>query len=149
MKASVNQHLEELFAAPISTLTVSHDPLNGGQFESETNTLIVSNPNLQPEDSRSFSGGLVYTPKYVPGLTLTVDLWDIERTGVVAAPTTDQVLAREATGTLLPGEVVERDAGGFIRALSFLTRIWEHKPHAEWTSVFNIFGKQSGEPSPG
>jgi len=106
--------LEELFAAPISTLTVSHDPLKGGQFESETNTLIVSNPDLQPEDSRSFSGGLVYTPKYVPGLTLTIDLWDIERTGVVAAPTTDQVLAREASGTLLPGEVVERDAGGFI-----------------------------------
>jgi len=50
----------------------------------------------------------------VPGLTLTIDLWDIERTGVVAAPTTDQVLAREASGTLLPGEVVERDAGGFI-----------------------------------
>ncbi len=106
--------LEELFAAPISTLQVSHDPLKGGLFESETNTLITSNPNLQPEDSRSFSGGMVYTPKYVPGLTLTVDLWDIERTGVVAAPTADQVVQRGATGTLLPGEAVERDTGGFI-----------------------------------
>ena len=106
--------LEELFAAPISTLQVSHDPLKGGLFESETNTLIISNPNLQPEDSRSFSGGIVYTPKYVPGLTLTVDLWDIERTGVVAAPTADQVVQREATGALLPGEAVERDTGGFI-----------------------------------
>ncbi|MBA3543961.1 MAG: TonB-dependent receptor [Chthoniobacterales bacterium] len=106
--------LEELFAAPISTLEVSHDPQNGGLFESETNTLITSNPNLQPEDSRSFSGGLVYTPRYVPGLTLSVDLWDIERTGVVAAPTADQVLVREASGSLLPGEIVERDTGGFI-----------------------------------
>ena len=106
--------LEELFAAPISTLEVSHDPQKGGLFESETNTLIVSNPNLQPEDSRSFSGGLVYTPRYVPGLTLSVDLWDIERTGVVAAPTADQVLVREASNSLLPGEVVERDSGGFI-----------------------------------
>ncbi len=106
--------LEELFAAPISTLEVSHDPLKGGLFESETNTLIVSNSNLQPEDSRSFSGGFVYTPRFVPGLTLTTDFWDIERTGVVAAPTADQVLAREATNSLLPGEAVERDAGGFI-----------------------------------
>jgi outer membrane receptor protein involved in Fe transport len=106
--------LEELFAAPISTLEVSHDPQKGGLFESETNTLITSNSNLQPEDSRSFSGGVVYTPKYVPGLTLSVDLWDIERTGVVAAPTADQVLQREASGTLLPGESVERDTGGFI-----------------------------------
>jgi iron complex outermembrane receptor protein len=106
--------LEELFAAPISTLEISHDPLNGGLVESETNVLVTSNPNLQPEDSRSFSGGVVYTPKYVPGLTTSIDFWDIERTGVVGSPTADSVLAREAAGALLPGEAVERDAGGFI-----------------------------------
>src|SRR5207302_259966 len=78
--------LEELFGSPVSTLEVTHDPLKGGLLESETNVLISSNPNLQPEDSRSFSGGFVYTPKYVPGLNLSVDFWDIERTGVVAAP---------------------------------------------------------------
>ena len=106
--------LEELFSAPVSTLELSHDPMKGGLIESETNTLIVSNPNLTPEDSRSFSGGFVYTPKYAPGLNVSVDFWDVERTGVVAAPTADQVLQRELTGGLLPGEVVERDAGGFI-----------------------------------
>jgi iron complex outermembrane receptor protein len=51
--------LEELFGSPLSTLEPSHDPMNGGVFEPETNTLITSNPNLQPEDSRSFSGGFV------------------------------------------------------------------------------------------
>jgi iron complex outermembrane receptor protein len=106
--------LEELFAGPLSVLEVSHDPKNHGLFEPETNTLIFSNPNLQPEDSRSFSAGFVYTPKYVPGLTFTTDFWDIERTGVVFASTADQVLQRELTGTLLPGEAVERDEGGFI-----------------------------------
>ena len=106
--------LEELFGSPLSTLEPSHDPMNGGVFEPETNTLITSNPNLQPEDSRSFSGGFVYSPKYVPGLNLSVDFWDIERTGVVSAPLADQVLQRELTGTLLPGEKVERDIGGNI-----------------------------------
>jgi iron complex outermembrane receptor protein len=100
--------LEELFSSPVSTLEVTHDPLKGGLLESETNTLITSNPNLQPEDSRSFSGGVVYTPKYVPGLNLSVDFWDIERTGVVAAPLAQQVLDGTAPG------IVERDAGGFI-----------------------------------
>src|SRR5438128_612858 len=100
--------LEELFSSPTSTLEVTHDPLKGGLLESETNTLISSNPNLQPEDSRSFSGGFVYTPKYVPGLTCSVDFWDTERTGVVAAPLAQQVLDGVALGT------VERDAGGFI-----------------------------------
>ena len=106
--------LEELFGSPLSTLEPSHDPKNGGVFEPETNTLISSNPGLQPEDSRSFSGGFVYTRKYVPGLNLSVDFWDIERTGVVTAPLDDQVLQRELTGTLLPGEAVERDIGGNI-----------------------------------
>ncbi|HJT46036.1 MAG TPA: TonB-dependent receptor [Chthoniobacterales bacterium] len=100
--------LEELYSAPVSTLEVSHDPLKGGLFESETNVLITSNRNLQPEDSRSFSGGFVYTPKPVPGLTFNADFWDIERTGVVFAPTADQVLNGGAPG------VVERDQGGFI-----------------------------------
>src|SRR5438270_21184 len=77
--------LEELFGSPLSTLEPSHDPKKGGVFEPETNTLISSNPGLQPEDSRSFSGGVVYSPKYVPGLNLSVDFWDIERTGVVTA----------------------------------------------------------------
>jgi iron complex outermembrane receptor protein len=110
--------LEELYSAPISTLEISHDPKNGGLLESETNVLIANNPNLQPEDSRSFSGGFVYTPKYVGGLTFTADFWDIERTGVVTAPTADQVLQREQSGSLLPGESVERDAGGFITRIT-------------------------------
>ncbi len=111
--------LEELFAAPISTLEGTRDPMRGGFFEPETNTLIQSNPNLQPEDSRSFSAGFVYTPKYVPGLTVSVDFWDTERIGVVAAPTAQQVLDREASGSLLPGEVVERDpnSGSITRIL--------------------------------
>src|SRR5881398_150489 len=106
--------LEELFGSPLSTLEPSHDPMKGGVFEPETNTLISSNPGLQPEDSRSFSGGFVYSPKYAPGLNFSVDFWDIERTGVVTAPLADQVLQRELTGTLLPGEAVERDIGGNI-----------------------------------
>ncbi len=116
--------LEELFGAPLSTLQPSHDPLvrtpptpenpNGKPtFEPETNTLVVSNKNLQPEDSRSFSAGIVYTPKFVPGLTTSIDFWDIERIGAITAPLPDQILARELTG-LNPGEAVERDAGGNI-----------------------------------
>jgi iron complex outermembrane recepter protein len=101
--------LEELYSAPISTLFGTRDPMKGGASEPETNTLIQSNPNLQPEDSRSFSAGFVYTPKYVPGLNISVDFWDTERTGIVAAPTAQQVLDREFTHSLLPGEAVERD----------------------------------------
>jgi len=106
--------LEELYSAPISDIQPSHDPKNGGAFEPETTTLIQSSPNLQPEDSETFSGGFVWTPKFVPGLTFSTDIWQIERTGVVQSAFLDAVLARELAGTLLPGERVERLPDGTI-----------------------------------
>ena len=106
--------LEELYSAPISDIQPSHDPMNGGAFEPETTTLIQSSPSLQPEDSETFSGGFVYTPKFVPGLTISTDLWQIDRTGVVQSAFLDAVLARELAGTLLPGERVERLPDGTI-----------------------------------
>jgi len=95
--------LFELFSSPTSGLTPTN--LNGVQ-DPETTTITSSNPNLQPEDSRAFSAGVVYTPKYVPGLTVSVDLWDIERKGVVTAPAAQEVVQRFLAGDLLPGEMV-------------------------------------------
>jgi len=54
----------------------------------------LPNRNLGPEHDRTWTGGIVYTPKWIPhqygSLTVTVDLWDVERTGVVMflAPST-------------------------------------------------------------
>jgi outer membrane receptor protein involved in Fe transport len=106
--------LEELYSAPVSDIQPSHDPMNGGAFEPETTTLVQSSPNLSPEDSETFSGGFVWTPKFVPGLTISTDIWQIERTGVVQSAFLDAVLARELAGTLLPGERVERLPDGTI-----------------------------------
>ncbi|HEY4281527.1 MAG TPA: TonB-dependent receptor, partial [Chthoniobacterales bacterium] len=110
--------LLELYASPTTGLLGTN--LNG-VFEPETTILTSSNKNLQPEDSRAWTGGVVYTPKWVPlgTLTLSLDLWDIERTGVVTAPSAQEVVGRFQRGALLPGEVVEVDpaTGGanFVR----------------------------------
>ena len=44
------------------------------------------NKGLHPEHDRTWTGGIVYTPKLIPAklgtLTLTVDFWDVERTGL-------------------------------------------------------------------
>ncbi len=46
----------------------------------------LPNKALHPEHDRTWTGGFVYTPKWIPPkwgtLTLTVDFWDIERTGL-------------------------------------------------------------------
>ena len=102
--------LVELFGSPVQVFNdfpfvdpVTHAPV------SEFPGVLRSNPNLQPEDSRSFSGGFVYTPKFVPGLTLTVDLWDIESTGRAFIPDLQDVIDRNAVGKSLPLERVVRD----------------------------------------
>jgi len=52
----------------------------------ETTIEQLPNPSLGPEHDRTWTGGVVYTPKWIPHqygtATLTVDLWDVERTGV-------------------------------------------------------------------
>src|SRR5438477_3353795 len=90
-----------------------HDPVTGETLD-ETPVISRSNPNLQPEDSRSFSGGIVYTPRFVAGLTLTVDLFNIESGGRVVGVNPQDKVKRVASGQGPPGEVVTRDADGNI-----------------------------------
>jgi len=69
---------------------------------------------LTPENSASFNVGFVWTPKFVNGLTFEVDGWQISETGTIIQSTPNVVLQHELNGTFLPGESVERDAGGII-----------------------------------
>jgi len=104
--------LIELFGIPIQGIVPVFDPVKQDFFE--VPIIIRSNPNLQPEDSRSFTAGIVYTPKFVTGLTLTIDLYDIESTGRTLIPGVQKLLGRSVTGNLLPGEAVIRNANGEI-----------------------------------
>jgi iron complex outermembrane receptor protein len=85
-----------------------------GHLEEETNFELDANPLLAPERSRTWSGGVVYTPKWIPAgqLTVTVDLWEIERQGVVTPPTAQDVVNRFISGHLRPGEEVVLDPSG-------------------------------------
>ncbi len=121
--------LIELYGSPTSALTGVIDTLptsaggpplpvgDPGRFEPEQNVVFTSSPVLQPEDSVSFSGGVVWTPKFVPGLTASVDVWDIERSGLVIQSNIPDILDREQNGGLLPGEIVQRDGAGFIQQI--------------------------------
>jgi iron complex outermembrane receptor protein len=58
-----------------------------GDREPETTIEELPNRHLAPEHDRTWTGGFVYTPKWIPPqwgtLTLSVDFWDIERTGLI------------------------------------------------------------------
>jgi len=80
-----------------------------GGLEGDTPFTVNTNPALQPEDSRNFTAGIVYSPRFVPGLTLSFDIWNIESSGVVFLPSDVDVLRRDERGTLLSGETVLHD----------------------------------------
>jgi iron complex outermembrane recepter protein len=116
--------MAELYGPPIFGLAPSHftgfaPTAQFGPPGSATNPLqdvanpetaeeITPNKSLSPEHNREWTGGLVYTPKWIPPkygtLTLTVDFWDVERTGVVMniAP---QVIIAEYNAGRVPGIV--------------------------------------------
>jgi outer membrane receptor protein involved in Fe transport len=53
------------------------------------------NPNLLPEESESLSGGLVLTPRFLPGFRLSVDYTRITKTDEIGTLSFDQLLALE------------------------------------------------------
>ncbi|PYJ52930.1 MAG: hypothetical protein DME82_15305 [Verrucomicrobia bacterium] len=76
-------HLSEI--SPASTEGVADfvfDPvLNDFYF---TGTRFIGNPNLQPEVAYEWSYGLVYSPKWIKGLTLTADWWHIDMRSIAS-----------------------------------------------------------------
>src|SRR5438874_7558071 len=113
----IEPSLASLYGAPAFILAPTNTGpfLPGGGVEAETTQEVDANKNLQPEDSRNFSAGFVYTPKWIKNwqpnatLTMSVDFWDVERTGVVTVPSAQSLVQAFFKGTLGPGEQVNID----------------------------------------
>ncbi|MCF3648972.1 TonB-dependent receptor domain-containing protein [Synoicihabitans lomoniglobus] len=106
--------LYELFA---SGLTYSLSPVTDpstGLTEPEQDVTIASSPALAPEETKSTNIGFVWTPDVLKGFTFSMDLWKIERAGTVTVDHQDVINRDFAGETLLPGESVQRDAGGNV-----------------------------------
>lgn len=50
------------------------------------------NPDLEPETGQSVGAGIVYSPAWAPGLSVSVDYFQIELTGFIGTPGADTVL---------------------------------------------------------
>src|ERR1019366_7093493 len=59
-------------------------------------------PNLLPESATTYSGGIVLTPHWVPGLTMSFDWYSISLKGVISSPSTTNERAFCLAGTLTP-----------------------------------------------
>jgi len=72
-------------------------PAGGGTTDPKNNVVVGSaitdvnfNQNLQPEKSTTITGGVVLTPHWVPGLTMSFDWYSINVKGIIASPSAQQ-----------------------------------------------------------
>jgi outer membrane receptor protein involved in Fe transport len=98
-----------------------------GLTDTEVSVSSTGNPNLESEEAESYSFGVVWTPDFVPGLSLSVDYWYVERSGVVDTDY-DATIGRAEAGTSLPGESVlwnPDDSLLQVNAIFFNTALYE------------------------
>ena len=86
-------------------------PTSGGQIDYKTSasqrhrrplSFTAGNPNLTPEEATTYSGGIVLTPHWVPGLTMSFDWYSINVKGIVSVPSTAQQRSFCLSGQLTP-----------------------------------------------
>jgi outer membrane receptor protein involved in Fe transport len=58
------------------------DPLTNQDYE--FGVFTIGNPNLKPEVAYEWSYGLVYSPKWIKGLTLSADWWHIDMRSIAS-----------------------------------------------------------------
>jgi outer membrane receptor protein involved in Fe transport len=97
-----------LFSPFLISLLDLRDPALGNTLIPGPLTVLAGgSPSLKPEESSSVSMGLVLTPRFVPGLRVSVDYTQIRKTNEVTAMPLNFFIDNEAA---FPGRVV-RGAG--------------------------------------
>src|SRR5881396_1721752 len=75
----------ELNPAGSQNFPLVFDPLSRGQTEPQIEERISGNPFLHPEVAYEWTYGIVYSPKWIKGLTLSADWWHIDMRDIVAS----------------------------------------------------------------
>ena len=72
-------NLSELFAPGTGrTNTVNVPQTNGTTVANQFNESTVGNPGLDPEVATTYGGGVILTPRFLPGFALSVDYYNIK-----------------------------------------------------------------------
>jgi iron complex outermembrane recepter protein len=75
--------LSEITPASTQNFPIVADPFST-QTEPQIEERVIGNPNLHPEVAYEWTYGIVYSPKWIKGLTLSADWWHIDMRDIVA-----------------------------------------------------------------
>jgi iron complex outermembrane receptor protein len=102
--------VSQLAPSRLTTAQTVVDPRRGGSLTTlpAGQVLTGGNPDLDPEESKSWSAGLIFTPRLLPGLRLSVDYIHVEKTDEITSPfaNVQDVVDRES---IFPDRVVRAE----------------------------------------
>ncbi|MBA3960332.1 MAG: TonB-dependent receptor [Chthoniobacterales bacterium] len=107
----------DLFDRSSQAFPFVFDPLIGGATQPPNGVFVSGNPKLTPEKTDTYTAGLVFTPKFLPGFTTTVDFYQVYTRDVILDPFSFAQLAVTANGNAGGGpgapfaESIQRTAG--------------------------------------
>jgi outer membrane receptor protein involved in Fe transport len=79
----------------------------------------IGNRNLQPEEADTTGLGVVLTPRFLPGFTMSVDYYKIEVDGTIAVRSTREIIENcYLRGDAQMCSQIARDAAGFINVVT-------------------------------
>ncbi len=76
--------LAELTPASSQNFPIVADPFST-QTEPQIEERVIGNPSLHPEVAYEWTYGIVYSPKWIKGLTLSADWWHIDMRDIVSS----------------------------------------------------------------
>jgi outer membrane receptor protein involved in Fe transport len=108
---------------------VTNDPVIGTAYYTPVET--GGNPNLQPEKSRAIDWGIVFEPKFLPGLRIAVDYTKVTKFDDIYTPAIATLIQYSSQ---FPGRVVRSGPTGPI---VFIDDTYVNAPET-YTSSYNI-----------
>ncbi len=99
--------LGELTPAGSQNFPIVSDPFSS-QTEPQIEERVLGNPGLHPEVAYEWTYGIVYSPKWIKGLTLSADWWHIDMRDIVAFPGANTLIVENPPGSPGDGTVVFR-----------------------------------------
>jgi iron complex outermembrane receptor protein len=91
-----------------------------GNPAEQYNGLLGGNPDLEPEKATTKTVGVVFQPRFIPNLAVTVDYWNIKLNGAIQGFGADAILADCMANTLAPDApapscaLINRDPAGSL-----------------------------------
>jgi iron complex outermembrane receptor protein len=73
----------ELYSPVFENFPVLFDPVVRTTLQPPNGVWEGGNPNLVPETTDAYSAGVVWTPKFLPGFTMTLDVYELFTTALV------------------------------------------------------------------